>query len=158
MPIRTRAEDHLAEVPLFRDLDRHGLKTLAGRLITQSVPAGTMLIEEGRVGYECYIVTAGTAVVSRRGNESKSPGRGRASASLRWSTTGRVPRPSPPNRTWSCSCSRSPRSLRRCGSCPTCHLFLGANPAMGAEPGPVGLGGVANASRRMLTASPPTRN
>lgn len=92
MPIRTRAEDHLAEVPLFRDLDRHGLKTLAGRLTTQSVPAGTTLIEEGRVGYECFIVTAGTAVVSRRGERIEVAGPGRASASLRWSTTGPAPR------------------------------------------------------------------
>ena len=76
MHIRKRADEHLAEVAMFRDLQSRDLKTLAGRLTNRTVPAGTTLIEEGRVGYEAFIITEGTAVVTRRGETIDTLGPG----------------------------------------------------------------------------------
>lgn len=63
--IRKRAEEHLAGVELFRDLDARALKTLDGRLQTRVVPAGTRLIDTSASGTcfgELALVDHGSAL------------------------------------------------------------------------------------------------
>ncbi|TAL11718.1 MAG: cyclic nucleotide-binding domain-containing protein, partial [Frankiales bacterium] len=59
---RSSKDQHLArlsEVSLFRALSRKELETLGRSADTVSVPAGTVLVEEGSAGREFFIVLSG---------------------------------------------------------------------------------------------------
>lgn len=59
--------DYLRRVPLFADLDRRELDEL-GRHVTEiSVPAGHLLVRQGTVGHEMFVVVEGTVEVTRDG-------------------------------------------------------------------------------------------
>ena len=62
-----RIDEHLANVPLFEGLSKKALR-LISQLATQiEEPAGTVLIQEGKVGREFIIVIDGEIEVSQGG-------------------------------------------------------------------------------------------
>lgn len=72
----SRYLEHLRQVPMFSACSLKEL-TLLGRLVeTMEVPAGTMLVQEGRPGREFYIIISGKASVARGGRELARLGAG----------------------------------------------------------------------------------
>jgi signal-transduction protein with cAMP-binding, CBS, and nucleotidyltransferase domain len=61
--------DHLAAVPMFYTCTSHELNTLAKLTTKLDVPAGKVLITEGKPGQEFMIVLEGTAVATVGGTE-----------------------------------------------------------------------------------------
>lgn len=58
----------LAELPLFADCSAAELR-VAGRLVDEvTFPARSVLIREGSVGHECFVIAEGEAVVSMNGH------------------------------------------------------------------------------------------
>lgn len=60
--------DLLRGVPLFRLCTDKELKDVASLMDETKLDAGTILIKEGAVGEEAYIVASGTATVTLRGD------------------------------------------------------------------------------------------
>ncbi len=59
--------DLLGRVPLFAGLDRRGLQEI-GRLAEEvDLPAGTVLMREGQVGHEFFLIVDGNVRVERGG-------------------------------------------------------------------------------------------
>jgi CRP/FNR family transcriptional regulator, cyclic AMP receptor protein len=69
MPVRAKDTylDHLAEVPLFSAASRKDLQRIARASDEIEVKAGRVLVEEGRLGHEFFLILDGKANV-RRGN------------------------------------------------------------------------------------------
>lgn len=59
--------DHLRRVPLFADLDRLELDALGRHVTELSVAAGHLLVRQGTVGHEMFVVVEGTVEVTRDG-------------------------------------------------------------------------------------------
>ena len=70
------ALDQLADVPLFSSCSRKELRLLARAADRVQVPAGKVLVEEGRPGHEFFLILAGTATVRRGGTEVATLGPG----------------------------------------------------------------------------------
>ncbi len=68
--------DHLAQVPLFADCTKKQLQQVAAASIEMTVAAGKVLVREGEPGHECFILTSGTATVSRKGETLATLGDG----------------------------------------------------------------------------------
>jgi CRP/FNR family transcriptional regulator, cyclic AMP receptor protein len=68
--------DHLANIPLFNSLSRKELTLLAKLCDEITVPAGKVLMKQGTVGYECFVIVEGSALVERdgRGITTLGPG------------------------------------------------------------------------------------
>lgn len=64
---RTAHLDHLAQVPLFRSFSKRDLQRIARAADELAVEQGRVLMEQGQVGRECFVIVDGTATV-RRGN------------------------------------------------------------------------------------------
>jgi signal-transduction protein with cAMP-binding, CBS, and nucleotidyltransferase domain len=56
----------LRTIPLFDGFDEASLVAVANRFVTQRVPAGTVLMEEGEIGDRAYIIVNGRVEVLRR--------------------------------------------------------------------------------------------
>ncbi len=56
--------EHLARIPLFADCSKKELLHLRSLCDEVDVPAGKVLTKQGSVGYECFVVVAGTASVA----------------------------------------------------------------------------------------------
>ena len=66
----------LTSVPLFDGCSKRQFRE-AGRLMTGiTVPAGTVLMEQGEVGRECLIICSGTIDIHRDGEKVHESGRG----------------------------------------------------------------------------------
>ncbi len=59
--------DHLAQVPLFTNCDKKQLQQVAMASTELSVDKGKVLVREGDVGHECFVIVSGTASVTRGG-------------------------------------------------------------------------------------------
>ncbi|HEX8354262.1 MAG TPA: cyclic nucleotide-binding domain-containing protein, partial [Pyrinomonadaceae bacterium] len=61
----------LREVPLFKDLDESYLRDISEMFITERVPAGRTVIEEGDEGNRFYIIIRGTVAVNATGEDGR---------------------------------------------------------------------------------------
>ena len=80
-----RREDvvaYLGRVPLFSACTKKDLQHIAKYSDRVQVPAGTKLTQEGRVGYEFYVILDGKVSVSRDGREVNTLGPGDAFGEL----------------------------------------------------------------------------
>jgi CRP-like cAMP-binding protein len=68
--------DHLAQVPLFSTCSRKDLQKLSKASDEISVPAGKVLVEEGKPGHEFFLIIDGTADVRRRNRKVTTLGPG----------------------------------------------------------------------------------
>jgi CRP-like cAMP-binding protein len=60
-------DEHLANVPLFVGLSKKQLRLVSQLARELEQPAGTVLIEQGEVGHEFFVVVQGELEVSRDG-------------------------------------------------------------------------------------------
>jgi CRP/FNR family transcriptional regulator, cyclic AMP receptor protein len=68
--------DHLSSVPLFAACSRKELEKIARASDEVAVPAGKVLVEQGQVGRECFVIIEGTATVKRNGRKVATLGPG----------------------------------------------------------------------------------
>lgn len=68
--------DHLAAVSLFSACSKKELQAVARATDEVTLSAGRTLCEQGSIGREAFIITAGTAVVRRNGKKVASFGPG----------------------------------------------------------------------------------
>jgi CRP/FNR family transcriptional regulator, cyclic AMP receptor protein len=66
----------LASVPLFRGLEPSALSAIAGLVLETAIDSGETITIEGEVGYDSFIVVAGTANVSVSGQSIATIGPG----------------------------------------------------------------------------------
>ncbi len=59
--------EQLASVPLFSAFSRRELGKVAKAADEVQVPAGRSIVEEGKVGHECFVILSGQATVTRDG-------------------------------------------------------------------------------------------
>lgn len=68
--------DHFASVPLFQALSKRGLRAVVSAATELDVKAGKTLVREGDTGRELFVITEGTARVTRRGRRLAELGPG----------------------------------------------------------------------------------
>jgi CRP/FNR family cyclic AMP-dependent transcriptional regulator len=68
--------DHLAKVRLFDRLSRKELELVARVADVVTVPAGTVMVTQGTLGHEFYLIVEGLASVVRDGEKVASLGDG----------------------------------------------------------------------------------
>lgn len=56
--------EHIARIPLFADCSKKELLHLHSLCTEIDLPAGKVLTKQGSVGYECFVIVAGTATVT----------------------------------------------------------------------------------------------
>jgi CRP-like cAMP-binding protein len=66
----------LANVDLFRDLDRRELHEIAEAMKEHRFPAGREIVTQGREGVGFFVIAAGSATVSIDGDEVRTLGPG----------------------------------------------------------------------------------
>ena len=69
MANRRERLDQLASVPLFRSSSKRELEKVAKAADEVIVEAGRVLVTQGEIGRECYVIISGEASVSRDGKE-----------------------------------------------------------------------------------------
>ena len=69
MANRRERLDQLASVPLFRSSSKRELEKVAKAADEVIVEAGRVLVTQGEIGRECYVIVSGEASVSRDGKE-----------------------------------------------------------------------------------------
>lgn len=74
--------EHLAQVPLFRSLSKRDLQRVARAADELQVEPGRVLMEQGQVGRECFVIVDGTATVRRNGRRVATLGPGDAAGEL----------------------------------------------------------------------------
>jgi CRP/FNR family transcriptional regulator, cyclic AMP receptor protein len=57
----------LMNLPLFGELDHHDLSQIASRVNEVDIPAGTLLIEQGTLPYDVFVLEEGSVEVTRDG-------------------------------------------------------------------------------------------
>lgn len=72
----TSKNEPLAEVPLFSSLSRRDRQKIASASDELSFKAGRVLVEQGRVGHEFFLIIEGEAVVRRNGRKVATLGPG----------------------------------------------------------------------------------
>jgi CRP-like cAMP-binding protein len=68
--------DRLVDIPLFAGLSREEVERVASWLEARHAPAGEHICGEGAPGYAFYVISSGTASVSRVGAETRTLGPG----------------------------------------------------------------------------------
>ena len=78
MPLRKKDVylEHLGKVPLFSALSKRELQTIARASDAVEVPAGKVLVEEGKPGHEFFLILNGNASVKRGKREIAKLGPG----------------------------------------------------------------------------------
>ena len=78
MPLRRKDEylEHLAKVPLFSACSKKELQNIARASDAVEIPAGKVLVEEGKPGHEFFLIINGTASVKRGKREVAKLGPG----------------------------------------------------------------------------------
>lgn len=66
----------LSRVELFRDLDQHELREIAGSMKDRHYQAGHAIVTEGEGGVGFFVIAEGTAAVSIDGQEVRTLGPG----------------------------------------------------------------------------------
>jgi CRP-like cAMP-binding protein len=64
---RDAKEARLLKIPLFKDADSEALRHLSAAADEASLPAGHILIHQGRHHHECYVLESGSATVEVNG-------------------------------------------------------------------------------------------
>jgi CRP-like cAMP-binding protein len=62
-----RLDEHLAQVPLFEGLSKKELRLISQLATELDEPAGTVLIEEGKMGHEFIVLVEGEIEVTQGG-------------------------------------------------------------------------------------------
>jgi CRP-like cAMP-binding protein len=68
--------DHFRSVPLFSGVSERGLRAIVSAADELREPAGTVLVGEGDLRRELYVVVKGTVAVTRRGRKVATLGPG----------------------------------------------------------------------------------
>jgi CRP-like cAMP-binding protein len=68
--------DHLASIPLFRALNRKELQKVSRASDETSVAEGSVVVEQGTIGRECFVIVEGSATVRRNGRKVATLGPG----------------------------------------------------------------------------------
>jgi len=68
--------DQIARVPLFSACSQRELARVVRTVDEITVPAGRVLVEQGRAGHECYVIVTGAAEVTRDANTIATLGPG----------------------------------------------------------------------------------
>lgn len=68
--------DHLKHVPLFSECSRKDLEKIASRSDVLDLPAGRVIMHEGKPGSEAYVVLTGHLAVRRKGRKVAELGAG----------------------------------------------------------------------------------
>ena len=68
--------DHLASIPLFRALNRKELQKVSRASDETTVPEGRVVVEQGAIGRECFVIVEGSATVRRNGRKVATLGVG----------------------------------------------------------------------------------
>lgn len=76
MSRRAEVLDYLAKVPLFSACSKKDLAFVARHSERVTLPAGTAVTKEGRVGYEFFVLLKGDASVTRGGTKLTTLGPG----------------------------------------------------------------------------------
>jgi CRP-like cAMP-binding protein len=66
-PVTIEDVDRLRRLPLFGELDHHDLATVARWTRAVEVAAGGLLLEQGSLPHELFVIEDGTAIVVRDG-------------------------------------------------------------------------------------------
>jgi CRP-like cAMP-binding protein len=74
--------EHLSTVPLFSACSKKELQKLAKATDEITLPAGHVLMEQGHLGREAFVIVEGTAVVRRNGRKIAELGPGSAVGEL----------------------------------------------------------------------------
>lgn len=69
MATRSKHLEHLAEIPLFSALNKKDLQRIAKASNEITLPAGTVLVDQGDMGREAFVLIEGTATVARNGRK-----------------------------------------------------------------------------------------
>jgi len=76
MANRSERLEQLSAVPLFRSSSKRELEKIARAADEVIVEAGRVLVTQGEIGRECYVIVSGEASVSRDGKEIAKLGAG----------------------------------------------------------------------------------
>jgi CRP/FNR family cyclic AMP-dependent transcriptional regulator len=68
--------NHLAQVPLFANCSKKQLQSVATASIELTIESGKVLVREGEAGHEAFVIMAGRATVSRKGETIATLGDG----------------------------------------------------------------------------------
>ena len=68
--------DHLRNIPLFQGCSQKDLEKIAKAGDEVTMPAGTLIVDQGQTGREAFVVLSGTVVVKRNGKKVASLGPG----------------------------------------------------------------------------------
>jgi CRP/FNR family cyclic AMP-dependent transcriptional regulator len=82
MASRSKHLEHLAEIPLFSALNKKDLQRIAKASNEVTLPAGSVLVDQGDMGREAFVIIDGTATVSRNGRKVRTLGPGDAVGEL----------------------------------------------------------------------------
>ena len=82
MASRSKHLEHLAEIPLFSALNKKDLQRIAKSSNEITLPAGSVLVDQGDMGREAFVLIEGTATVSRNGRKVGTLGPGDAVGEL----------------------------------------------------------------------------
>ena len=66
---RAHINDRLRDIPMFRGCSAKDLAVLARLMDRVDLPAGRVLVREGRPGRECFVIDEGKVSVTRDGEE-----------------------------------------------------------------------------------------
>jgi CRP-like cAMP-binding protein len=69
-------QEVIKNAPLFAQLPKKDVKQLSGALTERQIPAGTVIIEQGKPGVGFFVIASGTATVSVKGQTIRSLGAG----------------------------------------------------------------------------------
>ncbi len=61
--------ERLREVELFSDCTEKELEQIDALMTAIDIPAGRVLMREGELGLECFVVESGEAIITRNGTE-----------------------------------------------------------------------------------------
>jgi CRP-like cAMP-binding protein len=75
-PGRDAYLDHLAAVPLFSACTRKDLQKIAKASDELDVADGHVLVRQGEIGRECFVIVNGNAIVKRNGRKVNALGPG----------------------------------------------------------------------------------
>ncbi len=68
--------DHLRNVPLFQSLSQKDLEKIAKAGDEVTMPAGSLIIDQGQTGREAFVILSGTVGVKRNGKRMSTVGPG----------------------------------------------------------------------------------
>jgi CRP/FNR family transcriptional regulator, cyclic AMP receptor protein len=68
--------ERLMHLPIFGELDHHDLSRIANRVNELEIPDGTLLIEQGTLPYDVFVLEEGTVEVTRDGESVATLGAG----------------------------------------------------------------------------------